>query len=134
MKKEITERAVKDRIKAILAVYAAYNKVYTLTPMTFGYGESGHPDRLILINGKMLGIEAKKDKNNHHARPELKPKPNEAAQKIQAAKINAAGGEWRCIHSDNLSELVELLDTYAVVKQSEFLDTDRARLSKLQVI
>lgn len=130
-KPKITENHVKNKIKQILEVFANYNDIYTLTPMTMGFGESGHPDRLLLINGVLVGIEAKKDRNNHHTRPELKAKPNEVMQKRQAEKILKAGGVWVCIHSTNLRDLVAILDTYAVVSSDSFRKEDIDVLSKL---
>lgn len=128
---KITEKLVKDKIKKMIDIFSKYNPIYTLTPMTMGYGESGHPDRLLLINGVLVGIEAKKDHNNHHCRPELKPKPNEVMQKKQAQKIIAAGGAWVCIHNDNLPVLFGLLNQHALHKSHEFSDSDRAELNKL---
>lgn len=107
---KITEKLVKSKITEIIKEYEKRTPIYTFCPMTFGYGESGHPDRLLLINGTFIGIEAKKDRNNSHTRPELKAKPNEVAQRKQAEKIRAAGGYWICIHHDNLHELRDLLD------------------------
>lgn len=127
----VTEKLVKEKIKKIISVFSKYNQLYTLTPMTMGYGESGHPDRLLLLNGTLIGIEVKKDKNNHHCRPELKPKPNEVMQKKQAQKITSAGGVWTCIHNDNLSVLFDLLNQYALHKFHKFSATDRTELQKL---
>lgn len=127
----VTEAAVKDRIKVIVNLYAKYNPVYTLCPMTFGYGESGHPDRIVLINSKLLGIEAKRDSNNHHSRPELKPKSNEVAQKRQAAKIKEAGGHWLCIHKDNLTDLTACLDNLCVCGSSTFEPDDKLLLTRV---
>lgn len=127
----VTEKLVKDKIKKIIDVFGKYNAIYTLTPMTMGYGESGHPDRLLLINGVMIGIEAKKDRNNHHSRPELKPKSNEVMQKKQAQKIVGAGGLWVCIHNDNLKYLVGLLNQYARTHMSEFTPADQEAIIKL---
>lgn len=131
---KVTETLVKNRIKDILKIYSRYISIYTLCPMTMGYGESGHPDRLLLVNGRLIGIEAKKDKNNHHCRPELKPKSNEVMQKRQAEKIIAAGGDWVCIHSANLFELRLLLDKYSQVKSTEFSDTDKQLLAVIERI
>ena len=131
---KITEKLVKDKIKKIIDIFSKYNAIYTLTPMTMGYGESGHPDRLLLINGVLVGAEAKKDCNNHHCRPSLKPKPNEVMQKKQAQKITDAGGAWVCIHNDNLPVLITTLDKYALHKSHEFSDSDRAELDKLMGI
>ena len=127
----ITEKLVKDKIKKIVETYAKYNDIYTLTPMTMGYGESGHPDRLLLINGMLIGIEAKKDGNNHHCRPELKPKSNEVMQKRQAQKITNAGGAWACIHNDNLKDLVDILNQHGKIHMSEFAPTDQEQIIKL---
>ena len=109
----ITEKAVKDRVKRILEPYIAFSNIYTFCPMTFGYGASGHPDRIILAGGHFLGVEIKKDANNYHFKQHLKPKPNEAMQARQAATIRVAGGEWVCIHSGNLDVLVNWLKTHA---------------------
>lgn len=131
MKAVVTEKLVKDKIKKIIDVFGKYNAIYTLTPMTMGYGESGHPDRLLLINGVLVGIEAKKDRNNHHSRPELKAKPNEVMQKKQAQKITNAGGAWVCIHNDNLKDLVEVLNRHARTHMSEFTPADQETIIKL---
>lgn len=125
----ITEKFVKEQVKKILSVYARYNDVYTFCPMTFGYGERGHPDRIVVVNGAFIGLEAKKDANNYHCRPELKPKPNEAAQKIQAERITKAGGNWLCVHSGNLSALVSLLDSVCKVPLVQFSHDDRKRVA-----
>lgn len=130
-KPTVTENYVKDKIKQILEIFGRHNAIYTLTPMTMGYGESGHPDRLLLINGTLIGIEAKRDRNNHHSRPELKAKPNEVMQKRQAEKIVKAGGEWVCIHNDNLQDLVHLLDRYAAISSLTFTEQDIATLNKI---
>lgn len=130
----VTEKLVKDKVKKIIEFYSKYNDIYSFCPMTFGYGESGHPDRLLLINGMLIGIEVKKDENNHHSRPELKAKPNEVMQKKQAQKITNAGGAWVCIHNDNLPVLFGLLNQHALHKSHEFSDSDCAELNKLMGI
>lgn len=130
---KITEKAVKDRVKKIIAVFQKHYPVYTFCPMTFGYGESGHPDRILVVRGKFIGLEIKKDINNHHSRPELKPKPNEAAQKIQAERIRAAGGKWECIHSGNLLGLVALLYEALGIPPDTLPEGDRDKLKKLIV-
>lgn len=128
----VTEKLVKDKVKKILAIYGKYNPIYTFCPMTFGYGESGHPDRILVINGKFIGIEVKRDENNHHCRPELKAKPNEVMQKRQAERIMQAGGEWVCIHNNNLQVLVDLLDSKCKATCMDFLDDDYKYLMKLK--
>jgi len=130
-KQNLTEKHAKDKVKKLIDLYAKYNNVYTFCPMTFGYGESGHPDRVVVINGKYIGIEVKKDENNHHCRPDLKAKPNEIAQKKQAKKIVAAGGYWICIHNNNLYELARLLDKVARTPSMSFDDTDFEKYRRL---
>ena len=130
-KQNLTEKQAKDKVKKLIDLYAKYNNVYTFCPMTFGYGESGHPDRVVVINGKYIGIEVKKDENNHHCRPELKAKPNEIAQKKQAKLIEAAGGYWICIHNNNLYELARLLDKVARTPSMSFDDTDFEKYRRL---
>lgn len=128
----ITEKYVKERIKKILAIYEKYYPIYTYCPMTFGYGESGHPDRIILLYSTYIGVEVKKDVNNHHCRPELKAKPNEVMQKKQAEKIRASGGLWLCVHSGNLNELVNLLDAVTDTNYfNKFSEQDVKAIDKL---
>lgn len=126
-----TEKQVKDKVKKIIELYAKYNDIYTFCPMTFGYGDSGHPDRILLVNHQFVGIEVKRDENNHHCRPELKAKPNEVMQKRQAQKITNAGGAWVCIHNDNLQMLVDLLDSKCKTECRQFEQTDFDLLMKL---
>ena len=128
----ITEKHAKDKVKKIIELYSKYNDIYSFCPMTFGYGESGHPDRILLVGGNFVGIEVKKDENNHHCRPELKPKSNEVMQKRQAQKITNAGGAWICIHNDNLQMLVDLLDKKCKVDCLNFSDDDFQTLTKLK--
>ena len=130
-KTNLTEKQAKDKVKKLIDLYAKYNNVYTFCPMTFGYGESGHPDRVVVINGRYIGIEVKKDENNHHCRPELKAKPNEVAQKKQARAIVAAGGYWICIHNNNLFELAQLLDKVARKTSMSFDDADFEKYKRL---
>lgn len=124
----ISEKLVKSWVKDIIALYSKYTPIYTFCPMTFGYGESGHPDRVLVIRGKFIGIEVKKDKNNHHTRPELKAKPNEVMQKRQFKKISAAGGKWYVIHSGNLQVLVDALDQH--FDHRSFSEDDFKKLHK----
>ena len=128
----ITEKHAKDKVKKIIELYSKYNDIYSLCPVTFGYGESGHPDRLILVGGNVIGIEVKKDGNNYHCRPELKPKSNEVMQKRQAQKLTDAGGAWVCIHNNNLQDLVDLLDSKCEKSCLDFSDDDFKTLTKLK--
>ena len=128
----VTEKLVKDKVKKIIELYSKYNPIYTFCPMTFGYGESGHPDRILLVDGTFIGIEVKKDENNHHCRPELKAKPNEVMQKRQAQKITNAGGAWICVHNNNLHTLITLLDSECAVLSTHFEQADYDLLMKLK--
>ena len=128
----VTEKLAKDKVKKIIELYSKYNDIYSFCPMTFGYGESGHPDRILLVGGNFVGIEVKKDENNHHCRPELKPKSNEVMQKRQAQKITNAGGAWICIHNNNLQMLVDLLDKKCKVDCLNFSADDFQTLTKLK--
>ena len=129
----ITEQLAKDKVKKIIELYSRYNDIYSFCPMTFGYGESGHPDRILLVGGNFVGIEVKKNENNHHCRPELKPKSNnEVMQKRQAQKITNAGGAWICIHNNNLQDLVDLLDSKCRKTCMDFSDDDCKTLTKLK--
>lgn len=104
------EKDVKAIVKRIIDAAAKVVPIYTMCPMTFGYGESGHPDRLLLINGCLLGIECKKDENNSLVRKELKPKSNEAAQRIQLYRIKKAGGYPMVVHAGNLDKFKALIE------------------------
>lgn len=128
----LTEKHAKDKVKKIIELYSKYNDIYSFCPMTFGYGESGHPDRILLVGGNFVGIEVKKDENNHHCRPELKAKPNEVMQKRQAQKITNAGGAWICVHNDNMQMLVDLLDSKCRVECRQFEIGDYDMLLKLK--
>ena len=126
-----TEKWVKAQVKKLIDLYSKYVPVYRMCPMTFGYGESGHPDTVILINGKMLGIEVKKDKNNHHIRPELKAKPNEVMQKRQAEIIRKAGGYWICVYDENIHELDAVIREIGNVDYGGWDVKDFKQLAKL---
>ena len=134
MTAKVTEKAVKERVKKILDIYATYNPLYKLNPMTFGYGESGHPDTLVLLGGKLLGIECKKDRNNHHVRPELKAKPNEVMQKRQRERIVGAGGDWLCVYNENFGELIDTLDRLAPTYAEFFEIGHRRTLDKYREV
>lgn len=54
------ESKVKDRVKKILA---KFQKTYHLMPVTGGYGSSGAPDIIALVEGKFIGIECKANGN-----------------------------------------------------------------------
>ena len=125
------EKWVKAQVKKLIDLYSKYVPIYRMCPMTFGYGESGHPDIVILVNGNLLGIEVKKDKNNHHIRPELKAKPNEVMQKRQAEDIRKAGGYWICVYDENIHELDEVIREIGNVNYRGWEFKDFQQLGKL---
>lgn len=112
MPKKINEAHVKEVVKKLIDEAAKIRPLYTMTPATFGFGESGHPDRILLLDGVMYGVECKKDINNSHSRPELKPTKSEAFQKLQLKRLKAAGGIPLVIHKDNLDELKTILENF----------------------
>lgn len=116
MPKKTNESHVKAVVKNLIDEAAKIKPLYTMTPATFGYGESGHPDRLLLLGGVLYGIECKKDVNNSHSRPELKPTKSEAFQKLQLKRLAAAGGVPLIIHKDNLVVLKDLLEEFTGTK------------------
>lgn len=127
---KITEKLVKEKVKKIIDIFAQYTPLYTFCPMTFGFGESGHPDRIVLVNGVFIGVEVKRDNNNHHCRPELKPKPNEIMQKRQADKIHKAGGVWLCINNETLATLIVALSMHSDVTLADMSKEHENYLSK----
>ena len=116
MPKKINEAHVKEVVKKLIDEAAKIRPLYTMTPATFGFGESGHPDRILLLDGVMYGVECKKDINNSHSRPELKPTKSEAFQKLQLKRLKAAGGIPLVIHKDNLDELKTILEDFTGTK------------------
>ena len=116
MPKKITEAHVKAVVKSLIDEAAKIKPLYTMTPATFGFGESGHPDRILLLDGVMYGVECKKDINNSHSRPELNPTKSEAFQKLQLKRLKAAGGIPLVIHKDNLDELKTILENFTGTK------------------
>lgn len=116
MPKKTNESHVKAAVKSLIDEAAKIKPLYTMTPATFGFGESGHPDRILLLDGVMYGVECKKDINNSHSRPELKPTKSEAFQKLQLKRLKAAGGVPLVIHKDNLDELKTILENFTGTK------------------
>lgn len=116
MAKKILESHVKAVVKLLIDEAAKIRPLYTMTPATFGFGESGHPDRILLLDGVMYGVECKKDRNNSHTRPELKPNKSEAFQKLQLARLEKAGGISLVIHKDNLDDLKTILEAFTGTK------------------
>lgn len=116
MATKVSEAQVKAVVKKLVDEAAKIRPLYSMTPATFGFGESGHPDRILLLDGIMYGIECKKDTNNSHSRLELKPTQIEAFQKLQHKRLAAAGGVPMIIHKDNLADLKDLLEEFTGTK------------------
>ena len=103
----MTERQVKDKVNKILANYPCYK----LCPMTFGYGASGHPDILVLLNGRLIGIECKRSDKTYHLDKTRTPTSSERYQAIQLEKIKQCGGYVHIATPSTLDSLRQLLDT-----------------------
>lgn len=73
------EGAVKDRIKKLLKARG----VWFFMPASNGFGQSGIPDFICCLDGRLIGIEVKAPG---------KLKNTTAMQDIQLAAIRAAGG------------------------------------------
>lgn len=84
------EGIVKKQIMQILAEH----KAYYVTPMTFGFGNSGVPDVIAVVKGRFIAIEAKAGKN----------KPT-ALQLKNLKDIRESGGIALVINEHNLDEL-----------------------------
>ena len=89
------EGIVKKQIMQILAEHNAYY----VTPMSFGFGNSGVPDVIAVVKGRFIGIEAKAGKN----------KPT-ALQLKNLQDIRESGGIALVINEHNLDELREALN------------------------
>lgn len=89
------EGLVKKQIMQILAEHNAYY----VTPMSFGFGNSGVPDVIALIKGRFIGIEAKAGKN----------KPT-ALQLKNLKAIQESGGIALVINEHNIDELKTALE------------------------
>lgn len=90
------EGRVKRGIKAILKARG----IWFFMPQNMGLGSSGVFDIVCCVCGWFVGIECK-------ASPKNKPT---ALQNICARAVHAAGGIVFLIHSDNMSELAQILD------------------------
>lgn len=88
------EGLVKKQIMQILAEHNAYY----VTPMTFGFGNSGVADVIAVVKGRFIAIEAKAGKN----------KPT-ALQLKNLKAVKDAGGIALVINEHNLDELREAL-------------------------
>ncbi|MGF6599771.1 hypothetical protein P3T23_004505 [Paraburkholderia sp. GAS448] len=81
------EGEIKARCKALFARVGAYRAMV----VTFGYGESGHPDFLVCLHGALVGVETKATTKS----------PVSALQRLRLKQIRAAGGLAFVVHADN---------------------------------
>jgi ethanolamine utilization protein EutQ (cupin superfamily) len=84
--------------KQIMQVLAEHNAYY-VTPMSFGFGNSGVPDVIAVVKGRFIGIEAKAGKN----------KPT-ALQLKNLKDIQESGGIALVINEHNIDELKAALE------------------------
>jgi hypothetical protein len=73
-------------------------------PANNGYGKSGIPDVVAIVDGTFVGVEVKADANK-------KPTP---LQLLRAKEIQEAGGFWFLVYSDNC---IFKLVTWIVARQ-----------------
>ncbi len=92
------EGKIKSAIKAVIEGRPHHAWVYM--PVPTGYGAKGVPDFIICYRGVFLAVEAKSGPGRQPTKLQLH----------QMKKIRFAGGIAIVIHSDNLSELVDILD------------------------
>ena len=96
----MTERAkeepVKDRIKKVLRQRGAYFRM----PPANGYGKAGDFDFVCCVNGRFLGIEAKRDANEQPTQ----------LQTDNAEAVLRAGGTVLLIHKDNVDIVGPMVD------------------------
>lgn len=74
------EGKIKRKVNALLDS----NDIWHFSPANNGFGKSGIPDIIAIVNGQFVGIECKAD-------PSKKPT---ALQRKRADEIHAAGGLW----------------------------------------
>jgi hypothetical protein len=72
------EGEVKKLCKALFARVGAYRAMV----VTFGFGESGHPDFLVCLHGALIGVETKATAKS----------PVTKLQRLRLKQVRAAGG------------------------------------------
>lgn len=103
------EGKVKSLLDGVLARLSKRTPCYVLKPMTFGYGASGHPDVVLVLCGRVVGIEVKARANNAHTNKQRKGNMSERFQRKMAGRLVDAGGYWLCAHGGNLGAVEEFL-------------------------
>lgn len=90
------EGKVKRRVTDVLKLH----KCWYFCPANNGFGKSGIPDIVAIVNGLFVGIEVKAD----HTR-----KPTELQKKC-GEDIMAHGGTWFLVYdNDTLAELIQFI-------------------------
>jgi hypothetical protein len=80
------EAKIKKKVKDLLTAHG----IWYFMPGNNGFGKSGIPDIIAIIDGRFVGIECKADKTK-------KPTP---LQLKCGDEIMAAGGEWYLVYDD----------------------------------
>ncbi len=86
------EGKVKKRVTEVLKKH----KVWYFSPANNGFGKSGIPDIIAIVDGHFLGIEVKSATG----------KPTEL-QKICGKQIEDAGGTWLLVSDDATLEVLD---------------------------
>ncbi len=90
------EGKIKRKVSELLKRY----NVWYFYHANNGFGKSGIPDVIACVDGHLLGIEVKSNKNS---------KPSEL-QKICGAEIQEAGGIWLVVYDEEtLAELETII-------------------------
>jgi len=102
------EGKIKQRLDSMLKK----RKVWYFSPQSGPFGKAGIPDRLAVVEGRLIGIEVKSDKTR-------KPTPLQAKC---MADIEKAGGKCFLVYDDETISMVEayIID-YLVVPYSKEL-------------
>lgn len=89
------EGQIKKRCKALFRRVGAYRAMV----VTYGYGESGHPDFLVCLHGVLLGVETKATEK----------KPPTKLQLFRLRQIRQAGGMTFVVHAGNYAAFETLI-------------------------
>ena len=90
------EGKVKKRIAELLKIH----RVWYFFPASNGFGKSGIPDIIAIVNGLFIGIEVKADKTK---------KPTELQKKC-GEEIISHGGAWFLVYdNDTIDELIRFI-------------------------
>lgn len=100
------EGKIKRKLTDMLKSY----KVWYFMPANNGFGKSGIPDVIAVLDGLFIGIECKADKSK---------KPT-ALQLKRAQEIQEAGGLWFLVYDDETIKQIErLIQVRYVMKENQ---------------